>query len=263
MRDGSRGSMGLILLLGLVVALAAILLVWTAAERAAFDARVERIRQAGHPVCPTDLAQPPVPDEQNAAKLLEKAAAWLDRRQEQEDDDEGMLWEGESRRKEWTRGDWNRARAYLDSVAPYFELLEQVPQRPQWRLDLKWDDGPNLAIPALSWTMDAVHYICARVELDRVPWQRTERAARAAVLLLDYADRCRLPSVMGYLIRITTRDRAVQVLRVAAARPDFDAALFRRLVDARLARAIPSAGPPADVLREERAMMLWVIRAWL
>ena len=261
--DGSRGSMGLVLLLGVAFALAAVLLTWTAVEKAAFDARVERIRQAGDPVDPTDLAQPPVPDEQNAAKLLEKATAWLDRRREQEDNEEGMLWEGASRREEWTRAHWDRLDAYLESVAPYFEMLEQVPQRPHWRSDLKWADGVDMLDPSLSRTRDAVHYIFARVELDRWEHGRTERAARAAILLLDYADRFRMPYVIGYLVKITIRDRVVQLVRVAAAKPGFDAALFRRLVDPRLARAIPPVGPPAEVLKEERALMLWVIRAWL
>lgn len=237
-RDRSRGSAALLVLLGIVLALVAAFLIWTAVEKAAFERRVERIRRAGDPVYPADLARPPVPDEKNAAKLLEQAAVWLERRQEQEDNDEDMLWESESHREHWTRGDWDRVDAYLKSVAPYFRMLEQVPERPQWRLDLKWDDGVDMAIPALSWTSDAARYMVARVELDRGQWQRTERAARSAIFLLDFADRCRLPFVMGYLFKITTRDQAVQVLRVASAKPGFDAALSRSTAIRRLARVV-------------------------
>lgn len=258
----SRGAAAFLVLLGFALALVAAFLIWTAAERAAFQERVERIRRAGEPVYPTDLARPPVPDEQNAAKLLEEAAAWLKRRQEQEDGDDSMLWASEARRTEWTRGDWNRVHAYLRSVAPYFELIEQIPSRPRWHVDLQ-RRGVEMVDPSFPWTMDAVDYIHARVRLDRGQWQRTERAAQAVILLLDIADRHRMPFVLGHLVNTTIRDRAVQLVRLASARPDFDAALFRRLVDARLAKTIPAAGPPADVFREERALSLWYVRAWL
>jgi hypothetical protein len=81
-------------------------------------------------------------------------------------------------------------------------------------------------------------------------------------LLLDLADRCELPFMIGHLVRGVRRD-SDRILRIAEKQPGFDARLFREIVDPRLAKAGRRLGPPATVLKEERTFALWVVRSWL
>jgi len=253
-----------LVLLGLVLVLATAHIVWTYVEKGAFQARVERIRQAGDPIYLTDLAMRPVPDDRNGVKLLEEAAAWLEARRDRDDGfDDALLFSYDFAREDWTEDEWNRLYKYLDSLKPYFAMIEKVLQRPEWSIDIASDRPLSTAFRPIPWTQEVTEYTVYRVRFDRLEKGRTERAARAAVFLLDFAERCRLPMLVGYLVNEGHARQTGVILRIASERPGFDARLFRQLVEPRLAAAIAPTGPPVEVLRALRAEALWMMRTWL
>jgi hypothetical protein len=222
-----------------------------------FEARLDAIRQAGEPLHFADLAAPPIPDEENAAILFAEAAAWLDGR----DDWCPCMLEHEDSVPR-TEEERRRCDAYLETREPYYALLQRVPTRPGWSVPHRGGDQPSNGSQA-SWIFSAANYLRHRVELDPHVEGRTERAAEAAILLLDLGVRWQIPMSIGYLIDLNTRSSAAWMLRGIQARPGFDARLFRQLMDARLAAAEPKAGPPARILREERLDGLKAVRRWL
>ena len=254
-----------IVLLGLVLVLTTAHIIWTYVEKSGFQARMERVRQAGDPIYLTDLAMRPVPDERNAAKLLEEAAAWLEARRDRDDEyGDALLFQSKRAREEdWTEDEWNHLYRYLDSLKPYYAMIEQVPQRPEWSVDIAPDDPISSAFRPFPWAQEVVEYTLYRVQFDRVEKGRTERAARAAVFLLDFADRCKLPLFYGHLVSHTNTNQTGVILRIASERPGFDARLFRQIVEPRLAAAIAPTGPPVEVVHALRAEALRWMRAWL
>lgn len=221
-----------------------------------FEARVEALRAAGQPTRFEDLATPVIPDEENGAKLLEEAHRLLKEREKAPDSAESLLWKDEHTDEERLR-----IAAYLESLAPYFDLLGQVPKRPGWRPDLDWSSGIAMMPGLVPELQDAGRLLSARVEFDLEMNGRTERAAATASLLVDLGEKCRGPFVIGHIVPHAMTSGAVGVLRTASREPGFDAALFRRIVDPKLAAAIPERGPEAAMLVEERVFLLAVVRA--
>ncbi|MHC4819296.1 MAG: hypothetical protein ACYTF8_14725 [Planctomycetota bacterium] len=242
---------------GLVCVFMLAVQLWLGGYEREFEARLDAIRQAGEPLEFADLAYPPIPDEQNAAILFAEAAAWLDG---QDDwcpcnlDSEDSLPRTEEERL--------RCHAYLETLEPYYELLKRVPTRPGWSVPHREGDEASNQ-PQASWMFSAAEYLRHRVELDPRDEGRTKRASEAALLLLDLGDRWQIPMGIGYLMDLTTKSSAGWILLAVQAKPGFDARLFRRLMDARLAAAEPKAGPPARILREERLFGLSAVRRWL
>ncbi|MGQ0614137.1 MAG: hypothetical protein ACT4PV_10415 [Planctomycetaceae bacterium] len=69
------------LLIGIPGALLLLLLahqVWNGIERRRFEAAVERLRAADARIGPGEFADPFVPDEENAALLLQEGYAWVE-----------------------------------------------------------------------------------------------------------------------------------------------------------------------------------------
>ncbi|MHC4974220.1 MAG: hypothetical protein ACYTG3_18015 [Planctomycetota bacterium] len=222
-----------------------------------FAARIEALRLAGEPLEFPDLADPPIPDEQNAAKLWEEATAWLGAHNQKR----GLtLYDlEEQERAERPEKEW---RAYLESLEPYYELLKKVPTRPGWNMPHPDSDRPGIQAH-ISWLSDTTRYLMHRAELDPRAEGRTERAAEAALLLLDLAERWREPTMFGYFWRAGAHSSAAIILRLVHDKPGFDAHLYRQLVEVRMATAVPRSGPPARVLREDRVHGLWMVRKWL
>jgi hypothetical protein len=222
-----------------------------------FEARIDALRRAGEPLEFADLAYPPIPDEQNAARLWEEAAAWLGAHNQKRG---WTLWAlEEEERAERAEKDW---RAYLNSLEPYYELLKRVAARPGWSVPYPDPDAPGTQAHA-SWLGDATIYLRLRVELDPRAEGRTERAAEAVLLLLDLADRWQEPMIFGYYMRLSVRSSAALIVRSIHTKPGFDARLYRKLVAPRLAAAAPERGPPARTVREARIWGLWMVRQWL
>ncbi|MFI5403717.1 MAG: hypothetical protein ACHQ1G_12340, partial [Planctomycetota bacterium] len=219
-----------------------------------YEARVAALRAAGQPTRFEDLATPPIPDAENGAKVLEQAHALLDARRKDSGSAPDLLYKTERTAEEKAT-----LAAYLDSLAPYFELLRQVPERPGWRLDLDWTAGIKMRVDLYSQLSDARQHVVARVEIDPVGDGRTERAAEAAVLMLALAAKCKGPFMVGQLVPESLASDVEEILRIAMRRPGFDAAAFRRVVDPPLARSIPEHGPPRFVFEQERAFMIGAV----
>lgn len=193
-------------------------LAWTYGEKRAFEARIDKLCAAGEPVDWEDLVQPPIHHDQSATGLLAEAATWLETHREAHQELDSLFRE----REHWLRSrdlcdlvdeeERDRLIVYLDSLAPYFEILERIPARPAGRVRLAWEQGFEMDTPAVRWLQDVVRHLCARVELDRVDDGRTERAARTAILLLEIADRCDVPYVIGHLVLHMVREQAATVL---------------------------------------------------
>lgn len=223
------------------------------ASRREFEARVAALRADGQPVRFEDLAEPPVPDAENAALLLQEAARLFDQRREGAPD-----WFDDETASPEER---ERMRAHLASLAPAFALVEQAPSRPGWHVDRRWGEGPGYRSDDIAWLGTAGRHLLWRVQTDVDEEGRTERAARTAILLLDLGESARVPMLIGYLVREAVASTAVEVLRSAARQPGFDAALFRRLVDPPLARACRESGPPREAFAQERVFVIWLMDA--
>lgn len=219
-----------------------------------FEARVEALRAAGHPTRLEDLATPAIPDEENAAKLLEQARSIL--KEIEREHDRSLLWKDEPNDEEL-----RSIAAFVESLAPYFSLLDQVPQRPGFRLDIDWSQRAPFLNPHIPAYQEIAELLTARAEFDRDWNGRTERSAATAVLLMDIGERGAGPFAIGRLVSWTVTSGAITVLRNALKGPGFDAAAFRATVDPRLAKAIPDRGPPVSMLIEERVFLLDVLEA--
>jgi hypothetical protein len=214
-----------------------------------YEARVAALRAAGQPVRYADLATPRVPDEENAAVPFVEAATILKQRERPQ----ALIYLEHASPEER-----EEARAYVDSLEPYFEALAQVPKRARWHVDHAWERGPEASFDEIGWIQDATTHLELRVQLDSDERGRTRRAADAAVLALDLGERCRTPMLLGRLVSETVTAYPARFLKTASKQPGFDAAEFRRIVDPRLARALPT-GPLAVAIEEERVVVVWVV----
>jgi hypothetical protein len=225
-------------------------------ERERYETRVAALRAAGQPTRFEDLATPPIPDAENGAKLLKEAHRILEDRMRTSDADD-LLYKQERSAEE------NAAlAAYLDSLKPYFDLLARVPDRPGWRLDLDWSAGIKMRVDLYSQLNHARQHVVARAEIDPEESGRTERAARAAVLMLALGAKCRAPLLLGLLVAESVASDVEEILRAAMRRPGFDAALFRRIVDPAL-DSTPELWPLHSVFAQERAFGIGAVEAIL
>ena len=210
---------------GVVIVLLLLVRLLGKAEEHRFEARVAALREEGAPVAPEDLKTAPVPDDRNAAKLLEEGERLLQVHREQEEFD---IWFLDVENA--TPAERDRMRRYLEGLGPYFELLAQVPERPGWHVAFRWDEDSGWpGDDTYSWLQRAREHLLARVQLDEDLRGRTERAARTSVLLVDLAGRCQTRMLLGYFARSAQECEPAAVLRVASRQFGFDAALFRKL----------------------------------
>jgi hypothetical protein len=227
---------------------------WGEAERHWLDERVAALRAAGQPVRYEDLETPRVPDEANAAVVLDEAQRMLKKREESEHPSYYEL------REETSPEERDRMRAYLGSLKPYFDKLSEVPERPLWYVEHEWKKGPGCGFAELGWLQDASCHLLWRTQLDAQDAGRTRRAADAAVLAISLGERFRMPMMIGHLVGQTaTIHYPALLLRTALREPGFDAAEFRRIVDPRIARAFPGSGPSRETLAQERVIVLWAL----
>ncbi len=230
--------------------------VWCAIADRQLQECLSRLRVMGPPNEFADLATTAVTDEENGFLLLQEAHRWLEVRS----DSRQELWslEFEPERSDWTAEEMDGFHAALDSLAPYFELVERIPSRPGWHEECRWEKGGMFELTQLHMVGELATLLEHRVRLDGVDEGRTQRAAAAALLLFDIADRMAERFLIEYAVRTSLRaGGAGAVLSRAAARRGFDAATFRSLVEPALATALPPAGPPPSVLAGERVSYLW------
>ena len=224
MRTLLRNLLIVAVVIGAIVALSNLLR--DGNERQGLDERIAVLRAAGEPTTMAELAGDPVPPDQNAATLLAEAD-----------------------------------RLSTDD-AGYFDLIRRASRRPVWRVDAEWQKGPSAVNAEARWLEQAAAYLKAQVRKDDELERRTERAAEAMLIHLSLAEIYGGPLIPGYHVNLKHRNNSLDILRVALARPDFDARRFRELVDGRLATTLPPTGPPARPIIQHRVVVLWAVRTW-
>ena len=124
----------------MVLALAATWIGFTLYWRGRYEAEIERIRAAGHPVLPEDVVVPECPDAENMLPLLKRAKLRLESlvggypgRELFGLESYGGVHIGDATTDE-------AVRAMLEQLDPYFEMVEQAATRP--RLVMAREDVP-------------------------------------------------------------------------------------------------------------------------
>ncbi|MFQ5845478.1 MAG: hypothetical protein ACE5JG_10885, partial [Planctomycetota bacterium] len=221
-----------------------------------YAARIRKLRRQGGPVMLQDFATPPVPDDWNFAVVLREAARELEehRRQAGEPfllDQPREMW-GDFAEEERRRAD-----RYVAGLEPVLARVERGYLRPLFRQDRDWDRGFEMdrALSEMS-SLGRAFERAALVPEDSSTLSR--RVVRSARGLLALADQCSPPFIRGDLLRRALRMSAVAIVSKARARPGFDVARVRAELVPLLAAAEQPAGPPVDVLLQERAVGLWV-----
>jgi hypothetical protein len=255
---------------GLVIGLLLLVHWWGGPQRDAYEARVAALRAKGEPVRYEDLETPRVLDGDNGAQALAKASRILANRAGTEPfpfefgAPDPVALEAAPEEREGRR-------AYLKSLKAYFDLLAEAAGRPRWHVDHEWAKGPEHRLPELGWLHEAGSYLHWTAALDPEDKGRAECAAGAALLCMDLGERCRPPFVLGDLVsRVMTSAYPARLLRTACGSPSisrpphpgFDAAVFRRIVDARLAKATDAKGPTRTRFADERVFTLWAVDAF-
>ncbi|MGH7163506.1 MAG: hypothetical protein ACREID_08470 [Planctomycetota bacterium] len=225
-----------------------------------FTALVERIRQAGEPTRLEELATPPIPDEENSAAGLRDADAW----RRAHGDVVGVL-----DRAVFSAGGALAAeeraaiQSALAATEPYVALLKSAASRPRWHVARDWSQGFAAASGSIPWITDAALHLEARIRFDPAAGEGEERASECVALLLGLQERVREPYYVGHVVSEGFLLRGVQLLQLALRREGCDAGKLRGRLDAKLARAVASTGPPKRTFFEERAATLKVLADWL
>lgn len=242
---------------------------WGEAEQHRFDKRVEALRAAGQPVRYEDLETPPVPDAENGAKAFAEAAQMLVQREKTEPFSFLSGYVAPSRLETMPAEEREGRRAYLKSLKPYFDLLAEASRRPRWHMDHECKKG-STGSASFDWLMAASTYLRWEVALDPEDKGRTKCAAEATLLVIDLGERCRVPFAIGDRASRVTSEYPAIFLRTACGwpsilqppHPEFDAATFRRLVDARLAKGTSAKGPSRAAFAHERVWTLWAVETF-
>jgi hypothetical protein len=229
-------------------------------EKAEFERRVAAIRAAGQPTTPEELIPDPIPDDENAAVLLAEAHALLRRLNTDSDGAWLLLVRDED---EWDDEERAQVEKYFNDAAPYRALVARALARPDFDFGYPYEEGFHAYDPVILWIAETQEHYTWRVRLDRDPDGFAERVAARIGLMLDLADRIRPVSSLRALLRGTLRGVAGDLIRIARTHDGFDAALLRRLLDRRLARAEPPRGPPASLIDGERINRLICVDRWL
>ena len=228
---------------------------WTLALKWQFEARLEELRAAGAPVDLLDLAPAPVPDEKNAAPLLDEAHRWYE---EHLAADEPAPW------IHFPESDWDdeqraELRAWLAKSGPYFDLLRRAAARPGLWVDRDWAAGIDMDAPLLPRMQTASHYVGARVRYGG--HSATDQVACIAVLL-DLSAKMDRAFLIQALLRCQMNNTGADLIQEIARAPGFDPQAALAILEPRLAAADDLAFL-TDALRNERALALSLTRRWL
>ncbi len=230
------------------------LYLWTLSAEHAFERGLDRLRAAGDPVEWLDLAPPPVPDDENAAPLLEQAQRlYEDRRL-------GRL-ELYNPVHEWSEEDWTGVRNYVRACGEYVELLERAVDLPHCRFESDWEPGTNFFMRNVWINPEGQRVLRLRALLqgrDSDP----VAAARSLRLALELADKMGRNTVLEYALRCAIYGYVADTLSEIAMMPGFDAKHMRASLDAYFEQ-VEDQQRLESALKGERTLGLWCIRQWL
>ncbi len=171
------------------------LYLWTLSAEQACERGLDRLRAAGDPVEWLDLAPPPVPDDENAAPLLEQAhRLYQDRRLYR------LALFPDNPVHEWSEEDWTGVRNYVRACGEYIELLERAAELPHCRFESDWEPGTNRFMRNVWTNFDGQQVLRLRALLqgrDSDP----VAAARSLRLALELADKMGRNTVIEYVMR--------------------------------------------------------------
>ncbi len=230
--------------------------IWNAIERRRFEAAVELLRASGARLDQAEFADPIVPDEENAALLLQEAYAWL-----QTDAPRTALPEAKFRGSEaWSLEDRHEVLSWLTLIEPYFALLERAAAKPGWHVAVDVSDPYLARFEGIVWLNQARDALALRLLGGERADGWTSRAIETATLMLDLQDRARLPGLLGHLTRQHCWSDVRRFLGHAATEEGFDAAALRRGIEPRLLHDEARVGMQYRDLEFERAAQLWLHR---
>ena len=223
-------------------------LAWTAGLRSEFEQRLASLREAGQPVELTDLIGAPVPDEENAAPLMRRAAKLigavplaLDRDLEAFDAEE-----------------LEAAQAWLDTQADAVALLHQAGAKPACSYGIDWTPGPATVIEAIPWTLASTQTLAAYAKRAAREGDAAE-ALRCIETIFRISNQMPVRSVICYLVRVSGHEIAMNTLRETARGNGFDPEAAKARLGP-LLQDSGATGPALLALSSERAMGLSIIR---
>jgi len=198
-----------------------------------------------------DLADPAVPDAENAYVPLAEARRWCER------NDEFLRRVDFLENREGWDGPPVSDRQYaeaLDALAPCFDLLDEALTRAKWAAPpVDWSRGPN------AWMEGVAVVAKAKAVLGR-RFRHTAGTPGVIESTLAYEalwDRIELPMILGWQVDST---RILPgIIRDRHEWADFDAGATLRVASERLLSLQPERGPPPRVFEEEGALVTWVI----
>jgi len=175
--------------------------------RREFNDELRRLEQNGSPICASQLAPPPVPDENNAALLIAEAGLLLKGSEEDEEPD----WDSLSKEEGL---DLESLRAFVAKRKTALEKLVGALNRPYCRFPLDYSKGLLAEVPHVSTLMSFARALNARTLLSL-------RAGDHAASLRDLRLTLRLsgclagePLLVSQLVRYVIFDRAFEILKM-------------------------------------------------
>ncbi len=232
---------GCLILIVIGVGLFAVYLVTRKNEKERYEEAVQKLREAGEPTDPAELAPPPVPESENAEPLIR---IMVERLAELEKT-HGSFYElqGEPGLED-----------LLDAAAPLLREIDEALRRPSYRVDADWSLGWRMRFDWLRLTRVA-SFLEAGARRAMVSPKTQPRCDEFVARILDLAKFSGQFSTLAYLIRLSIEGTAVTVLRDAMKADGFDVSFFRGRLEPRLIAA-ESSHDLKRALRGERTLMI-------
>jgi len=223
-------------------------LAWTANLRTKFDQQVAALKDAGQPVELTDLIPAPVPEEENAAPLLRRAAELIGNVPEALNEDP----------ESYEAKELEAAQAWLASKAEAVALLHEAGAKPACVHGIEWSKGPAALVHAIPWTLSSTRTLGAYARKKAREGDAAE-ALRCIETMFRIGNHMPHSTVICYLVRVTAHDSAMRALKEVARGNGFDP----EAAQARLGPLLDKSAalePALVALGSERAMGLSIIR---
>ena len=220
-----------------------------------FEARVSELRDAGEPTELRDLAPSPVPETENGASLLLEA----DRFHEEQLSRGPIALRLNS--ADWAEDERAELQEWLAIGEPYRRRLARIAARPVLRMDLDWDAGVRMAVPAIPAMRHAKVYLEHRA---RYGVGGTSESVRDIAVMLGLASKLEHPSVATTLLRWAFESAALTSVTMLEGRPDFDPSAARNALDRRFEAAIAVERQlMRTALQGERTFGISMARRWI
>ena len=220
---------------------------WSRGARVRYEAKIAALQAAGKPIRHSDLQTPEIPYEENAAPLLEEAWAWV---------------EANAPAKDWPELSFSNPRlppdhpatvsAFLSGLDPCFRKIDEALEKPgHWvPRDPSGRHHGGYALQQLSRLAHADGLLTPDTP------EGTGRTLRRTAQLLKWASFERGRTLMSHFMGLSQQEKALELLRLAAARKDFDPAEARGTLEPLLSARDQGLPPLSRALEGERVSIL-------